>query len=174
MSPPTKPAPAIGTRPTTPAATGTPLATSGPTRTRTRAPTPTTPDPDDEDSFAAGAADEYPDFPARPPAATSSPPRSLLRTGHRGLGDWRGGHRSEGGRRGVSIGVIVALVAVVVVVGGVILWRFFGDALSNRSHTAAAALCGGQGHGRRRRRPVDRGPGAAVRRKLQRVGRPGR
>ncbi len=50
----------------------------------------------------------------------------------------RGGHRSDGGRRGVSIGVIAALVAVVVVVAGVILWRFFGDALSNRSHTAAA------------------------------------
>jgi hypothetical protein len=34
--------------------------------------------------------------------------------------------------------VIAALVAVVVVVGVIILWRFFGDALSNRSHTAAA------------------------------------
>ena len=34
--------------------------------------------------------------------------------------------------------MIAALVAVVVVVGVIILWRFFGDALSNRSHTAAA------------------------------------
>ena len=64
--------------------------------------------------------------------------------GHGGLGEWRGGHRSAGGRRGVSIGVIVALVAVVVVVGTVILWSFFGDALSNRSHTAAARCVGGK------------------------------
>src|SRR5947209_3346368 len=47
-------------------------------------------------------------------------------------------------RRGVSIGVIVALVAVVVVVGTVILWTFFGDALSHRSHTAAARCVGGK------------------------------
>jgi len=40
--------------------------------------------------------------------------------------------------------VIVALVAVVVVVGTVILWRFFGDALSNRSHTAAGRCVGGK------------------------------
>jgi Bacterial extracellular solute-binding protein len=80
--------------------------------------------------------DDFPDFPRRqqePPAAPPPPPSG----GHRGLGDWRGGHRSDGGHRGVSIGVIAALVAVVVVVAGVILWRFFGDALSNRSHSAA-------------------------------------
>lgn len=40
--------------------------------------------------------------------------------------------------------MIVALVAVVVMVAGVILWRFFGDALSNRSHTAAARCVGGK------------------------------
>jgi Bacterial extracellular solute-binding protein len=82
-------------------------------------------------------SDDFPDFARRepePPAAPSSPPTG----GHRGLGDWRGGHRNDGGRRGVSIGVIAALVTVVVVVAGVILWRFFGDALSNRSHKAAA------------------------------------
>jgi hypothetical protein len=81
--------------------------------------------------------DDFPDFSRRepePPAPPPPPPSG----GHRGLSDWRGGHRSDGGRRGVSIGVIAALVAVVVVVAGVILWRFFGDALSNRSHTAAA------------------------------------
>ncbi|MBV8295185.1 MAG: substrate-binding domain-containing protein [Mycobacterium sp.] len=81
--------------------------------------------------------DDFPDFPRRgpePPAPPPPPPSG----GHRGLSDWRGGHRTDGGRRGVSIGVIAALVAVVVVVAGVILWRFFGDALSNRSHTAAA------------------------------------
>jgi hypothetical protein len=80
--------------------------------------------------------DDFPDF-ARggqePPTAPPPPPSG----GHRGLSDWRGGHRSDGGRRGVSIGVIAALIAVVVVVAGVILWRFFGDALSNRSHSAA-------------------------------------
>jgi hypothetical protein len=99
-------------------------------------------------AFAAGTADEYPEFPPREagPASSEPPasPPSLFRGGHRGLGDWRGGHRSEGGRRGVSIGVIVALVAVVVVVGTVILWTFFGDALSHRSHTAAARCVGGK------------------------------
>ena len=56
---------------------------------------------------------------------------------------FEGGHRSEGGRRGVSIGVIVALITVVVVVGGVILWRFFGDVLSHRSSSAAQQCLGG-------------------------------
>lgn len=101
-----------------------------------------------DSAFAVDAADEYPEFPPRPASAVSSdpptPPPSLLRGGHRGLGDWRGGHRSDGGRRGVSIGVIVALVAVVVVVGTVILWSFFGDALSHRSHNAAARCVGGK------------------------------
>jgi hypothetical protein len=94
------------------------------------------------------AGDEYPEFPPRQagPAGTepAAPPPSVFRGGHRGLGDWRGGHRSEGGRRGVSIGVIVALVAVVVVIGTVILWTFFGDALSHRSHSAAASCVGGK------------------------------
>jgi hypothetical protein len=40
------------------------------------------------------------------------------------------------------VGVIAALVAVVVVVAAVILWRLFGDALSNRSHMAAARCIG--------------------------------
>ncbi len=100
------------------------------------------------DAFADSTADEYPEFPPRQgsPAGSEPPasPPSLFRGGHRGLGDWRGGHRSEGGRRGVSIGVIVALVAVVVVVGSVILWSFFGDVLSKRSHKAAGRCVGGQ------------------------------
>ncbi|TAM63587.1 substrate-binding domain-containing protein [Mycobacterium sp.] len=100
------------------------------------------------DAFADSTADEYPEFPPRQggPAGSepSASPPSLFRGGHRGLGDWRGGHRSEGGRRGVSIGVIVALVAVVVVVGSVILWSFFGDVLSKRSHKAAGRCVGGQ------------------------------
>jgi hypothetical protein len=84
------------------------------------------PGPDDLDQkFAESEA-------AAAPATTGG--------GHRSLGDWRGGHRSDGGRRGVSIGVIAALVTVVVVVAGVILWRFFGDALSNRSHSAARCV----------------------------------
>jgi extracellular solute-binding protein len=101
------------------------------------------------DVFGDDTADDYPEFPARRAgAATAEPatssPSLLRRAGHRGFGDWRGGHRSEGGRRGVSIGVIVALVAVVVVVGTVILWSFFGDALSNRSHQAAGRCVGGK------------------------------
>ncbi|MGA8545141.1 MAG: hypothetical protein WB785_07790, partial [Mycobacterium sp.] len=78
-------------------------------------------------------ADDFPGFAGLGQEPPDAPPTG----GHRGLADWRGGHRSNGGRRGVSIGVIAALVAVVVVVAGVILWRFFGDALSNRSHSAA-------------------------------------
>src|SRR5690625_1831181 len=61
----------------------------------------------------------------------------------RSLGEWRGGHRSEGGRRGVSVGVIAALITVVVLVSGVILWRFFGAVLSQRSDTAAARCVDG-------------------------------
>ena len=67
-----------------------------------------------------------------PPTPPSGPPTG----GHRVLPDLSGGHRNEEGRRGVSIGVVTALISVVVVVGVVILWRFFGDALSDRSHSA--------------------------------------
>jgi hypothetical protein len=91
---------------------------------------------DDKTGYAADDAEEYPDSPGTAPSPPSSP--RLASGGYRGGGDWRGWHRSEGGRRGVSVGVIAALVAVVVVVATVILWRFFGDALSNRSHAAAA------------------------------------
>ncbi len=98
-----------------------------------------------DDTFASGPDDAYPEF-AAGPASTPPPaaPSSRFGGGHRGLGERLGGHRSDGGRRGVSIGVIVALVAVVVVVGTVILWTFFGDALSHRSHTAAAQCVGGK------------------------------
>lgn len=108
--------------------------------------------------YAQPAADDYPDFGFRPSApeppadvelpeaepSAGTPPPPPFRASHRGLRDWQGGHRSAGGRRGVSIGVIVALVTVVVVVAGVILWQFFGDALSHRSHTAAANCVGGK------------------------------
>ncbi len=79
--------------------------------------------------------DDFPDFPRRdpvPPTPSSGPSTG----GHRVLPDLSGGHRNEEGRRGVSIGVVAALISVVVVVGVVILWRFFGDALSDRSHSA--------------------------------------
>lgn len=97
-----------------------------------------------DDTFAAGAGDEYPEFAPRQAAPVGSEPPPPATGGHRGLGERLGGHRSDGGRRGVSIGVIVALVAVVVVVGTVILWTFFGDALSHRSHSAAARCVGGK------------------------------
>ena len=79
--------------------------------------------------------DDFPDFPRRDPVQPT-PPSGPPTGGHRVLPDFSGGHRNEEGRRGVSIGVIAALISVVVVVGVVILWRFFGDALSNRSHSA--------------------------------------
>ncbi len=59
----------------------------------------------------------------------------------RSQGDWQGRRRrADAGRRGVSVGVIAALVVVVVLLGGAILWRFFGHALSRRS-TDAARQC---------------------------------
>ncbi len=96
-----------------------------------------TPDPVDRDLPPADidSSDDFPDFPRRDPAPPT-PPSGPPTGGHRGLPGFSGGHRNEGGRRGVSIGVVAALISVVVVVGVVILWRFFGDALSNRSHNA--------------------------------------
>ncbi|MGV0748329.1 hypothetical protein [Mycolicibacter minnesotensis] len=58
------------------------------------------------------------------------------RGGHRNLERWRR-HRNDSGPRGVSVGVIAALVSVIVIVGAVILWRFFGNSLSHRSAVAA-------------------------------------
>ncbi|MEB3030531.1 substrate-binding domain-containing protein [[Mycobacterium] nativiensis] len=64
------------------------------------------------------------------------------RGGHRDLDRWRR-HRNDAGRRGVSVGVIAALVAVIVLVGTVILWRFFGNSLSHRSADAAGTCAHG-------------------------------
>lgn len=80
--------------------------------------------------------------PSTPPPSTPSGPQH---GGDWEGGEWTGSHRAmAGGRRGVSVGVIAALVAVVVVVGAFILWRFFGDALSNRSEVAAARCVDGE------------------------------
>lgn len=51
--------------------------------------------------------------------------------------------RTDAGRRGLSVGVVAALVMVVVLVGGIILWRFFGSALSRRSDDAAGQCLAG-------------------------------
>jgi hypothetical protein len=98
---------------------------------------------------ADASARDYPEFePHR--AASAPPPQTPPRSGRQHGGDWEGGewtgsHRAVStGRRGVSLGVIAALVAVVVVVGAVILWRFFGDALSNRTDAAAARCVAGE------------------------------
>lgn len=123
--------------------------------------------PDPDDPAGPDPADGRPDdqqhghfgFDADPrgrePAfedASSAPrhPESARSTGPQHGGDWEGGewtgsHRAvTPGRRGVSIGVIVALVSVVVVVGAVILWRFFGATLSDRSDVAAARCIDGE------------------------------
>lgn len=79
---------------------------------------------------------------ANPPSGRISRPS----TGRipRAESGWQGRRRREdGGRRGVSVGVIAALVTVVVLVGAIILWRFFGDALSRRSADAAEQCLGG-------------------------------
>ena len=98
---------------------------------------------------------EFPDDEFRRPAAESAsfaapppPPRTPPRAQHSGEwegGEWTGSHRAiTTGRRGISVGVIGALVAVVVVVAAFILWRFFGDALSDRSSVASARCVEGQ------------------------------
>jgi hypothetical protein len=101
------------------------------------------------DGRADSPARDYPEFEGRH-EASSPPPPTPPRSGRQHGGDWEGGewtgsHRAiSTGRRGVSLGVIAALVAVVVVVGAVILWRFFGDALSNRTDAAAARCVAGE------------------------------
>src|SRR6202165_1416852 len=111
------------------------------------------PEPDYRSSAPEeSSAAEEPPYPAGPPYSAEppyspppSPPTARQHGGDWAGGDWQGGHRSSGGgRRGVSIGVIAALVTVVLVVAGVILWRFFGDALSNRTNASAARCVGGQ------------------------------
>lgn len=105
----------------------------------------------EEPEYGQPSAEE-PDYPLPEfhRAAAPPPPRTPPRSGRQHGGDWEGGewtgsHRAvTTGRRGISLGVIAALVTVVVVVGAVILWRFFGDALSSRSDAAAARCVAGE------------------------------
>ncbi|OBG24426.1 hypothetical protein A5765_17235 [Mycolicibacterium celeriflavum] len=89
---------------------------------------------------------EYPESQSGSAPPPGVPPRAgPQHSGEWEGGDWTGSHRAvTAGRRGVSVGVIAALVAVVVAVGAVILWRFFGDALSDRSDQAAARCVDGE------------------------------
>ncbi|MCT7661978.1 substrate-binding domain-containing protein [Mycobacterium deserti] len=101
--------------------------------------------------YTASDYDAYDDYSENEPASSAGstpPPRAPRSAGaHSGEwegGEWTGSHRAvTAGRRGVSLGVIGALVGVVVIVGAFILWRFFGDALSNRSDAAAARCVDG-------------------------------
>lgn len=109
---------------------------------------------DSPDYLRPGYHDPEPSEPGfrRPAGETSArasatpPPRPRAQhSGEWDGGEWTGSHRAiQTGRRGVSLGVIGALVAVVVVVAAFILWRFFGDALSDRSTSAAARCVDGQ------------------------------
>ncbi|MDH6194322.1 hypothetical protein M2272_000943 [Mycobacterium frederiksbergense] len=113
---------------------------------------------DDEysDEYRGEYQDEYSDAdfadeqPTTQFGAVSEPPPPSTPSGRQHGGDWDGGewtgsHRAvETGRRGVSVGVIVALVTVVAVVGVVILWNFFGDVLADRSDAAAARCVDGE------------------------------
>jgi hypothetical protein len=103
----------------------------------------------DESDYDEADYDEPEDDYARPRRAVgAAPPPRSSRAQHSGEwdgGEWTGSHRAVAtGRRGVSVGVIAALVAVVVIVGAFILWRFFGDALSHRSDALAARCVAGE------------------------------
>ncbi|KUH93263.1 substrate-binding domain-containing protein [Mycobacterium sp. IS-3022] len=103
---------------------------------------------DHYEDYEDDGGSEYPE--SQSGSGSTPPPGIPPRSGPQHSGDWEGGewtgsHRAvTAGRRGVSVGVIAALVAVVVAVGAVILWRFFGDALSDRSDQAAARCVDGE------------------------------
>jgi Bacterial extracellular solute-binding protein len=101
--------------------------------------------PDAESGYLESDSDhDEPEDPTRSFAATTPPTSGPQHDGDWEGGEWTGSHRAvTASPRGVSKGVIAALVAVVVVVGAVILWRFFGDALSDRSEIAAARCVSG-------------------------------
>lgn len=88
---------------------------------------------------------------SRPRSSGPSPNRHPLHPSSRQHGgdwdggEWTGSHRAvASGRRGVSVGVIVALVTVVAVVGAMILWKFVGGVLAGRSDAAAARCVDGE------------------------------
>lgn len=92
--------------------------------------------------------DDYPTLARRAARTPSRGSRSAddspaLGRAHRGFGALRDGHRRLESRRGVSAGIIVAIVAIVAVVGGTVLYHFFGSALSQRASSAAARCVGG-------------------------------
>lgn len=97
-------------------------------------------------SYRTEAADDA-DVPDASTVSGVQPVTQGLATGSRRAfadGEWTGSHRAiVPGRRKVSGRVIAALVTVVVVVGVIIGWRFFGSALSDRSKDAAARCVSG-------------------------------
>ena len=104
-------------------------------------------EPDYDEADYDEADQDYAQPQPRRAGGAAPPPRSSgpQHTGEWEGGEWTGSHRAVAtGRRGVSLGVIAALVAVVVVVGAFILWRFFGDALSHRTDALAARCVDGE------------------------------
>lgn len=98
---------------------------------------------DDRAGPEPGRGDSASGQPPYPPPP--APPSGPQHGGDWEGGEWTGSHRAvTNGRRGISVSVIVALVAVVVVVGAFILWRFFGSALSDRGDVAAARCVDGE------------------------------
>lgn len=93
---------------------------------------------DEETRYRTGPFGAFGAHAGESPSAERDEPRG----GHRNLDRWRR-HRNDAGPRGVSVGVVAALVTVIVVVGAVILWRFFGNSLSHRSAVAAGACAEG-------------------------------
>lgn len=99
---------------------------------------------DDRGLFDADDTEDAPSAFAAQPSSGGRPDPEWTGS-HRIDTEWTGSHRTvTPGRRGVSLGVIAALVTVVVVVAGVIGWQFFGDALSNRSNSGAARCLDGE------------------------------
>lgn len=104
----------------------------------------TAPHPDGDFAYLQQPEPETRDFAASPPPPDRSSASGPQHGGEWDGGEWTGSHRAiKAGRRGVSVSIIIALVTVVVVVGAVILWRFFGDALSSRSQAGAARCVAG-------------------------------
>jgi Bacterial extracellular solute-binding protein len=107
------------------------------------------PDPEDtpEDFEYDDTVAEFDPYLAEPTEAVpaDTPGSGAAASRRTASGEWTGSHRIvKPHRRGVSPLVIAALATVVVLIGGVILWRFFGDALSRRSDVGAARCLEGE------------------------------